>query len=172
MALSFSVFRPLSTGSIRLASADPFASPLIDPAYFSNRQDLVAITRAMSMGIAITESSLLSPYMKYSSVPLPGCQFCTDGRPLSRCYSYLACVAQTFTLTSFHPVGSCRMGNGSSTDAVVDERLRVRGVSGLRVIDGSIMPTITNANPNAPIMMIAEKGADLVRQDNGLPMGG
>jgi len=75
-------------------------------------------------------------------------------------------VALQLTLPYNHPVGSCAMGNSSNENAVVDGRLRVRGVRNLRVIDASVMPVITNANTNAPTMMIAERGAEFLLQDN------
>lgn len=163
--LGISMFRPLSRGTVRLASSNPLDYPLIDPAYFSVPQDLIASARTISTGFQIVESEYFAPYVRYSPLPVPGCSFCTDGRPLSQCYSYLICVLQTYTLTTFHPLGSNRMGNASSTDAVVDERLRVRGVARLRVIDSSVMPLIPNANPNAATMMIAERGVDILRED-------
>lgn len=163
--IGISLFRPLSRGTVRLASANPLDYPLIDPAYFSVPQDLVASVRTMSTGFQIMESEYLSPLVRYSPLPVPGCSFCTDGRPQSQCYSYLMCVLQTYTLTTYHPLGSNRMGNSSSTDAVVDERLRVLGVARLRVIDSSVMPLIPNANPNAATMMIAERGVDILRED-------
>ena len=167
--LAFTLFRPRSKGTVRLASTNPFEHPLIDPQYFSVKQDLVAIVRAMSIGLKIAESPYFAPYASYSKLPVPGCEsdFCPD-RPLSECYKYLACCVQTYTLSTFHPVGTSRMGNSTNPEAVVDERLRVRNVARLRVIDASIMPTVNNANTNAATMMIGEKGAHMVAQDNGL----
>ena len=163
--VGISMFRPLSRGTVRLASSDPLRYPLIDPAYFSVTQDMVASVKTISTGFKIIESPYFAPYVQYSALPLPGCSFCTDGRPMSQCASYLTCALQTYTLTTYHPVGSNRMGNASSADAVVDERLRVRGVSRLRVIDSSVMPLMPNANPNAATMMLAERAVDILRED-------
>jgi len=167
--LAFSQFRPVSKGTVRLASSDPFTAPLIDPAYFSNKQDLVSVVRAMSIGLKVVESSYFAPYVEYSKIPLPGCELAQcPNKPLSECYTYLACCAQMYTFTTFHPVGTCRMGNQTNPKAVVDERLRVRNVRNLRVIDSSIMPTVTNSNTNAPSMMIGEHGAEMILHDQGL----
>lgn len=161
--ISVVLFRPRSTGTVRLSSSNPFAAPLIDPAYFSDRADLATIVAAMSQSMGLIET--IPQYMTYTALPTPGCQFCA-GTAHSRCTSYLTCTAQQMTFTSWHPVGSCRMGNASSDDAVVDGRLRVRGFRRLRIIDSSIMPTIVNSNPNAATMMIAERGVQMVRDDN------
>lgn len=168
--IAYCLFRPRTRGTVRLASANPFVAPLIDPDYFADPQDLVALVQGMVTGFQYVESPYLAPYFRYSNLSLPGCTMC-PGRTLSQCPSYLACVAQTYTYTTYHPVGTCKMGNSSSPDAVVDERLRVRGIRNLRVIDSSIMPVITNANTNAPSMMIGERGTALVQQDHGLLSG-
>jgi choline dehydrogenase len=88
---------------------------------------------------------------------LPGPQYETDEE--------LAIAAGMIGTTIFHPVGTCKMGHADDPNAVVDSRLRVRGVSGLRVVDASIMPTITAGNTNAPTVMIAEKGAEMIVED-------
>lgn len=163
--MPFCLFRPRSHGTVRLASAHPLAAPLIDPAYLADRQDLASIVQGMSIGLRIAESPAMAPYIAYSQLPVPGCSFCTDGRPLSACLSYLTCVAQTYTWTTFHPAGGCPMGGNGSRVAVVDERLRVRGVRGLRVIDGSVMPVVVNANTNAATMVIGERGVQMLRED-------
>ena len=88
---------------------------------------------------------------------LPGLQFQTDEQ--------LVTAAGLVGTTIFHPVGTCKMGTSDDPTAVVDARLRVRGVNGLRIVDASIMPTITSGNTNAPTVMIAEKGAEMIRAD-------
>ena len=97
----------------------------------------------------------LAPYQPREC--LPGVQYQTDDE--------LAAAAGVVGTTIFHPVGTCRMGLEGDLDTVVDTRLRVHGIARLRVIDASIMPTITSGNTNAPTVMIAEKGAEMMRED-------
>lgn len=125
----------------------------------------------MSIGLRLTEDPELQEVLHFYA-PIPGCTLCSGGVPLSRCYSYLACVATSFTGTTSHPVGSCRMGNGSNNTAdpeslmaVVDERLRVKGVSALRVVDASVMPLVPNANTMAATMALAERAAQIIKED-------
>ncbi|KAH9398976.1 hypothetical protein TYRP_018361 [Tyrophagus putrescentiae] len=162
--LTFLNYRPLSRGTVRLASRDPLQSPLIDPAFFSDRQDLAAMVAAMSIGFALFETPAARSLFTYSALPVPGCAFCPD-RPLSRCFTYLACVAQSVTVSDWHDCATVPMGSDSSGNAsALDEHLRVRGVQGLRVMDASVMPAIPNANTLAAAMMIGEKGARLLLQ--------
>lgn len=161
------LFRPRSSGTIRLATRSAADDPLIDPNFFDNRNDLMAMVRGMSLGLKIIESDSFRQYARYVEKGVPGCNMCRD-RPMSECYSYLACVAQTITITSFHPCCTTRMGNSSNPNAVVDARLRVLGVNNLRVVDASVMPVVPNANVMAATFMIGERGSDFIRQDNGL----
>lgn len=100
---------------------------------------------------------------RYNNLKIPGChelEFLSD--------DYWACQAQHYTLTIYHPVGTAKMGPDDDPMAVVDPRLRVRGVRNLRVVDGSVMPLIVSGNTNAPIIMIAEKASDMIKEDWGV----
>lgn len=165
--ISTSLFRAVSSGHVRLASDNIQDAPSIDPKYFSKKQDLISIVRSISRCLKIVESPYFAPYAQYTTVSVPGCTLCTD-RPMSECFTYLTCVSQAVTSTSYHPCGTARMGNSSNVMAVVDERLRVYNVTNLRVVDASIMPTVPNANINAATFMIGEKGSHLILQDQGL----
>lgn len=145
--------RPESVGSVRLRSADPAEEPIIDPQYLSAAKD-----RQMALHQIRTIREVLSqaPIAKYVSTErLPGPDLQTDAELMGYVRQYASC--------DYHPVSTCRMG--VDEDAVVDPRLRVRGIESLRIVDSSVMPRLTSGNTMAPTMMIAEKGADLIRQD-------
>ncbi len=145
--------RPSSRGSVRIASADPLAAPLIDPNYLSTDDDRKVAVDAIRFTRRIMGAKALSRFQPEEYRP---------GREVDDDEA-LARAAGDLGTTIFHPVGTCRMGTDPM--AVVDDRLRVRGVMGLRVIDASVMPTITSGNTNAPTVMIAEKGAEFILQE-------
>ncbi|GBN92093.1 Glucose dehydrogenase [FAD, quinone] [Araneus ventricosus] len=153
------LLRPKSRGRIYLQSADPYVKPKIDPRYFSNPLDIKKLVQGMKICLKL---GLQPPFLKMGSslfeTKFPGCEI----YPL---YSdlYLECVARTYTITIYHPVGTCKMGSPWDPTAVVDSHLRVIGIKGLRVVDASIMPTIVSGNTNAPVIMIAEKASDLIK---------
>lgn len=163
-ALVLSPFRSVTRGQVSLASRNPHDHPQINPNFYGDPCDLATVVRTMSAALNVAESEYMSQYIRISPETVPGCTLCPD-KPMSSCLSYLTCVAQTMTYTSFHPVGTCSMGNASNAYSVVDERLRVRNVTNLRVIDASVMPAIPNANTNAATMMIAEKGVHVLKED-------
>ncbi|HMH19370.1 MAG TPA: GMC family oxidoreductase N-terminal domain-containing protein [Burkholderiales bacterium] len=147
--------RPTSRGSVRIKSPDSRAAPAIRPGYLATDVDRTVATDALRLTRRIAQQPALAKYEPAEF--LPGTKFQT-GEELAR-------AAGDIGTTIFHPVGTCKMGPDSDPGAVVDSRLRVRGLSGLRVVDASIMPTITSGNTNSPALMIAERGSDMIRED-------
>ena len=143
--------RPTSRGQVTLRDQDPSSAPLIQPNYLSTEED-----RAVAVaGLKFTREIMAAPALRpFSPQELkPGAHLTRDEE--------LAHAAGDLGTTIFHPVGTCKMGKDPM--AVVDDHLRVHGVKGLRVVDASIMPTITSGNTNAPTVMIAEKGAEFIK---------
>jgi choline dehydrogenase len=153
MTVAVCPVRPDSRGTIMARTSDPAAAPIITPNYLSDPGDV----RVLAAGMRFTRDIFAAPAIAQHSVAetMPG--------PDVRTEEELTEYARSFGNTIYHPVGTCRMGRGPS--AVVDERLRVHGIGGLRVIDASIMPTLTTGNTNAPTIMIGEKGAAMIRED-------
>ncbi|HMT17669.1 MAG TPA: choline dehydrogenase [Ottowia sp.] len=144
------VLRPKSRGSVRLASADPLAAPAIDPALLSDPEDM----RLMVRGFRQMRELLGHPALAQHG-----------GRERSaavRSDAEIEAFIRRYADAIYHPVGSCRMGSGAQD--VVDAQLRVHGLAGLRVVDASIMPSVVAGNTNAPVVMIAEKAAQMLRQ--------
>ncbi len=148
--IAAAVMAPDSRGSVRLASAQPQAAPLIDPAFLADPRDQARMMTALKLARSLAASPRFASVRKAELWPGPGCT--TDAE--------LGAYARRSLMGYYHPAGTCRLG--SDPDAVVDTELRVRGVDGLRVVDASVMPTITNAHPNATILAIAERAADLI----------
>ena len=154
MMLSVCQLRPESRGSIHVRSADPAAAPAIRPNFLSERVDRDALVEGINIARRVGDAPSLARYRDHEI--LPGADM--------RTYDEILDVCRRSGSTVFHPVGTCRMG--SDPRAVVDERLRVRGLDGLRVADASIMPTLVSGNTNAPAIMIGEKGAAMILEDN------
>lgn len=149
--------QPTSRGHVRLRSPDPADKPIISPNYLATDEDRRVAADSLRVARRIVGAPALK---KYSPAEyLPGPSVGNDDTSLAK-------AAGDIGTTIFHPVGTAKMGRASDPMAVVDERLRFIGLSGLRVIDASVMPTITSGNTAAPVMMIAEKGADMVLQDS------
>jgi choline dehydrogenase len=148
--------QPTSRGTVRPSSVDPFAPPLIAPNYLSTSQDRAVAADA----IRATRRLMAQPALKrFAPVEyLPGPMVGDDTRSLVK-------AAGDIGTTIFHPVGTAKMGPAMDAAAVVDARLRVHGIDRLRVIDASVMPTITSGNTNTPTAMIAEKGAEMILED-------
>ena len=145
--------RPLSRGVLKLASPDADAAPLIDPNYLGDPTDMAATVAGLKIGRTILSQPAFDRYRGKETAP---------GRHVNSDEDLAAYVREAAG-TVFHPVGTARMGNDPL--AVVDERLRVHGIEGLRVADASVMPTIPSGNTNAPTMMVAEKAADMISED-------
>ena len=145
--------RPDSRGSIHIRSATPGAEPAIRPNFLSAQTDRDATVAGMQIARKIVSHPSLERYIAFENKP---------GKDVNTYDEWLS-FARANGQTTYHVVGTCKMGHDPM--AVVDDRLRVHGLAGLRVIDASIMPTVTSGNTNAPTIMIAEKGADLVKED-------
>lgn len=144
--------RPESRGFVHARSSDPFEAPIIQPNYLGEESDRRVLLAGMKLARRLLSSEPLRPYYVREDFPGPAVQS-DDG---------LLEAAKRRGTTTFHPVGTCRMGPADDSSAVVDDQLRVHGIEGLRVIDASIMPLMLSANTNAATMMIADKGADMI----------
>jgi choline dehydrogenase len=153
--MSVCQLRPESRGHIRIKSNDPFELPEMQPNYLSTELDRRTTVAGVRAARAIAESSAMRPFVKREVKP--GVEQADFDSLLEFCRNNGA--------TIFHPSGTCKMGREDDPMAVLDERLRVRGIHGLRVIDGSSMPTLVSGNTNAPIVMMAEKASDMIRED-------
>jgi choline dehydrogenase len=149
------LLQPKSRGHVALASSDPAARPKLHPRFLEHEDDLARMVK----GVRIARQILGAPaFARFRGAELrPG----PDAVSAAQIEDYL----RRNLATSFHPAGTCKMGPKSDPQAVVDARLRVHGIERLRVIDASIMPSVTSGNTNAPTMMIAEQGARFVRED-------
>jgi len=145
--------RPESKGYVRIRSADPFEQPQIQPNYLTQETDRRVLVAAMRLARRLLQSKPLAPYYDHEDYPGPDV----------RSDDELLAAAKERGTTTFHPMGTCRMGPQSDPTSVVDDQLRVRGLEGLRVADASIMPMMLSANINAATMMIADKASDLIR---------
>jgi choline dehydrogenase len=151
MTLTVYQCRPESKGSIHARSADPHAAPSIRPNYLADPIDQRVLVEGMKIGRRIIGGRVLDKYRAYEMNP--GERVQTDAELLQ--------FARETGQTTYHVIGTCKMGTDPM--AVVDDHLRVHGIAGLRVIDASIMPTVPSGNTNAAVIMIAEKGADMIK---------
>jgi choline dehydrogenase len=144
--------RPTARGHVRIASGDAFAAPKITANYLSTIEDRKVAAASLLLTRAIVAAPALKKYAPEEFKP--GLQFRTEEE--------LAHAAGDISTTIFHPVGTCKMGRSDDLLAVVDSEMRVKSVARLRVVDASVMPTITSGNPNSPTIMIAEKAAQAI----------
>jgi len=153
VTLNSAYLRPRSRGSVRLASADPRRPPLIDPNYWAESHDRAMSIRGLKLAQDIMRQPALKPFIGRECLPGPAVKTDAD-------YAHFA---GQHAKTDHHPVGTCRMGNDA--EAVVDPRLRFNGIDNLRIADASVMPNLISANTNATVITLAEKSADLLRED-------
>jgi choline dehydrogenase-like flavoprotein len=151
VTLNSAFLRPRSRGTVRLASADPLAPPLIDPNYWEDPYDRAMSIEGLKLAREIMRQDALKPFIKAERLPGPDVRTEED-------YIAYACA---HAKTDHHPAGTCRMGGDPG--AVVDPQLRFNGIDGLRVVDASIMPQVVSSNTNAATIMIAEKASDLIK---------
>jgi choline dehydrogenase-like flavoprotein len=154
VTLNSAYLHPRSRGTVRLASSDPSAAPLIDPNYWDDPHDRKMSLEGLKIAREIMQQDALKPYVMAER--LPGPRVMTD----DELFDYGCANAKT----DHHPVGTCKMGTGP--ESVVGLDLKVHGLEGLRVCDSSVMPRVPSCNTNAPTIMVGEKGSDLIR---GLP---
>ncbi|KAK8719967.1 hypothetical protein OTU49_013656, partial [Cherax quadricarinatus] len=154
--------RPLSRGTLTLASSNPRDHPLINLNFLNHPADVEALIRGIKLALKVGNTVAFREGLsaRFHDKVLSGCKH-------EEAYSdaYWACYTRYLATTAYHTCGTCKMGPSSDPLAVVDHRLRLRGVSGVRVVDASIMPRIISGNTNAPTLMIAEKGAHILRED-------
>jgi choline dehydrogenase len=155
--LSVCQLRPESRGTVRIRSTDPFQAPAMQPNYLAAELDRRCAVAGIRLARRLASTSSLQPYVAEEYRPGPDAE--TDNDLLE--------FARNYGATIFHPSGTCKMGGDAM--AVVDERLRVRGIGGLRVVDCSIMPTLVSGNTHAPVVMIAEKASDLILGNRSQP---
>jgi choline dehydrogenase len=153
--MSVCQLRPQSRGWVRIRSADPLTAPAMQANYLSTQADRETLIAGIRLARRLVATGALSPYVKCEYRPGPAAESDAD----------LLEFARNTGGTIFHPSGTCKMGDASDHQAVVDPELRVHGVDGVRVVDCSIMPTLTSGNTNVPVIMIAEKAADLILRD-------
>lgn len=160
-----SLCRPYSTGKILLRSTKPGDFPKIYSKYFSDKRDVAIYLKSLKrLTEILTTPSFKSMKAEIQRISFEECDafaFTSD--------KYWKCMMRTLTYNVYHPAGTAKMGKIDDPTAVVDSRLRVFGITGLRVIDASIMPTLTSVNINAPVMMIAERGSDFIKEDYSVP---
>ncbi|KAI1286912.1 Glucose dehydrogenase -like protein [Halotydeus destructor] len=161
---SFSLYpvllRPKSRGYLKLRTTSPYDPPIIDPRYLTHPDDILRMVDAMKISIAVGYAPAFKQFdAELFQTTFPGCEIYVMWSD-----EYLACVARTYTSTIYHPVGTCRMGFQNDPRSVVDSKFRVLGgITGLRVVDGSVFPNIISGNTNAPIIMMAERASDFIK---------
>jgi choline dehydrogenase len=155
------IMQQKSIGYITIKNKDPFLQPVIVPNYFSYTEDLNVLVDGCNFVVKNLSNTKVfkDAGISLDTTPLPGCDHLQFGTQ-----EYCGCLARNYTQTLHHFSGTCKMGPDSDPEAVVDPQLRVRGVGRLRVVDASIIPVLGNSNTNAPVIMIAEKASDMIKE--------
>ncbi|XP_074603999.1 oxygen-dependent choline dehydrogenase-like [Brevipalpus obovatus] len=159
-AIGLFSMRTLSRGKVSLRSSNPHDDPILENRYFEVERDLDAMVEGCKIALKIVNSKAMQDAIAPKPFPntLPGCEQYIIGSD-----AYCRCYILSLTISGIHISGTCKMGSVNDLMAVVDPELRVKGVKGLRIIDASIMPESTSGNTNAPTIMIAERGSDLIK---------
>lgn len=154
------LLRPKSKGHVRLKSLSPYANAKVEAGYFSHPSDIKVLVEAVKFALALGETHAFKKLGSrfWDKVPMPGCEHTELWGD-----EYWACICRHYTTTIYHYSGTAKMGPPTDPGSVVNHELKMYGVRGLRVIDASIMPKIPSGNTNAPVIMLAEKGADLIK---------
>ncbi|KAH8408797.1 hypothetical protein KR009_000117 [Drosophila setifemur] len=156
------ILRAKSRGRIKLRSRNPTDHPLIYANYFADPYDLNITVRGIQRAVSLLDQPAFRDIgAKLLDRRIPGC-----GKLRWRSWAYWACYARHFTFTIYHYSGTAKMGPRSDPSAVVDARLKVHGIANLRVVDASIMPHLVSGHPNGPVYLIAEKAADMIKEDH------
>ncbi|HQS31009.1 MAG: choline dehydrogenase [Polaromonas sp. 39-63-203] len=159
MTIGVTGLRPTSQGSIHIGSADPLAAPVIRPNFLATAEDRHTLVEGMKTARRLVGQPALADYIV--SEMNPGADVQSDDQWLD--------FARGNGQTIYHPIGTCRMGADSDDNAVVDSRLRFKGLAGLRIVDASVIPAMVSGNTQAAVMMVAERGADLILADAKRP---
>ena len=154
-----SPLHPKSTGELYLNKTHPYSQPLIDPHYLSDSDDIQVLQRAIKFARKLGKTPPLSRKSVKLFAELMNSPFQFDTDEFWKWY------IKNMVYSGFHYGGTCKMESIDDSSAVVDPRLRVKGVKGLRVVDASVMPTLPSGNPATPVIMIAEKAADMIKAD-------